>query len=59
MTQPNFEDQPTELIVEVPPPITAIIHLPGPQGPPGLQNVVVSPIEPKEKFLGLIWLDTS
>ena len=55
MTQPN----PVGIEIEVPAPTSIVLHVPGPQGPAGLQNVVVGPTEPDEKFVNLVWLDTS
>lgn len=53
--------QPVGIEIEVPAPNSIIIHVPGPQGPAGLQNVIVSDTEPlpEERFLNLIWIDTS
>lgn len=51
--------QPLGIEIEVAQPDSVILHIPGPQGPPGLQNVVVSATPPPEPFLNLIWIDTS
>lgn len=53
--------QPTGIEIEVPAPTSIVLHVPGPQGPAGLQNVIVSSVEPplEERFVNLIWIDTS
>lgn len=53
--------QPIGVEIEVPLANSLIITTQGPQGPPGLQNVIVSPTEPpaEVRFVNLIWIDTS
>lgn len=51
--------QPLGIEIEVPAPDSVVLHVPGPQGPQGIQNVVVSATPPPEPFVDLIWIDTS
>lgn len=51
--------QPLGIEIEVPKPDAVVLTVPGPQGPPGLQNVVVSATPPEEPFLNLVWIDIS
>lgn len=55
MTQPvivEIESTPTPVVV---------LQVPGPQGPAGFENVIVSPTEPapEVRFINLVWIDTS
>lgn len=52
---------PVGIEIEVPVPNSVIITTQGPQGPAGLQNVVVSPTAPppEDRFVNLVWIDTS
>lgn len=52
---------PVGIEIEVSAPNSVILHVPGPQGPAGLQNVIVSPTAPppEQRFVNLVWIDTS
>lgn len=52
MTEPFYEVQ-----VETTPPPAFVIHVPGPQGPKGNDNLVVSPTNPNLTEPGL-WIQT-
>lgn len=51
----------TGIEIEVPATTSVVMQVPGPQGPAGFQNVIVSPTEPplEVRFVNLVWIDTS
>lgn len=61
MTQPNIViTQPPVVSIEIvqTPRSDVVVNVAGPQGPPGVQNVVISPTPPANPFENMIWIET-
>lgn len=50
--------EPVGIQIEVHQPTSLAMYVPGPQGPAGVENVVVSATEPTNRYESLVWIDT-